>query len=179
MLKGGVRFFFYDNIKQALSSPSLGMPVFLQGIVAGMAAGVAESVIVVTPSERIKTVLIDDASSGTRTRKLNGGLQAIRVILREQQLRGLYKGLVPTTVKQSATSAVRMGSYNALKELSQRYQINQNLVTTFLMGAIAGTITVYTTQPFDSIKTRSQGLAGMDVGTALRSIIQDHGIKGL
>jgi solute carrier family 25 citrate transporter 1 len=72
-----------------------------------------------------------------------------------------------------------MGSYNALKELSQRYEINQNIVTTFLMGAIAGTITVYTTQPFDSIKTRSQGLAGMGVGTALRSIIQDHGIKGL
>jgi solute carrier family 25 citrate transporter 1 len=177
MLKGGVRFFFYDNIKQALSSPSLGMPVFLQGIMAGMAAGAAESVIAVTPSERIKTILIDDASSGAR--KLNGGLQAIRVILREQGLRGLYKGLVPTTAKQSATSAVRMGSYNALKELSQRYEINQNIVTTFLMGAIAGTITVYTTQPFDSIKTRSQGLAGMGVGTALRSIIQDHGIKGL
>ncbi|KAJ6079743.1 hypothetical protein N7467_009496 [Penicillium canescens] len=177
MLKGGVRFFFYDNIKQALSSPSLGMPIFLQGIMAGMAAGAAESVIAVTPSERIKTVLIDDASSGTR--KLDGGLQAIRVILREQQLRGLYKGLVPTTVKQSATSAVRMGSYNALKELSQRYEINQNFLTTFLMGAVAGTITVYTTQPFDSIKTRSQGLAGMGVGTALRSIIQDYGIKGL
>jgi solute carrier family 25 citrate transporter 1 len=153
------------------------MPVFLQGIMAGMAAGAAESVIAVTPSERIKTILIDDASSGAR--KLNGGLQAIRVILREQGLRGLYKGLVPTTAKQSATSAVRMGSYNALKELSQRYEINQNIVTTFLMGAIAGTITVYTTQPFDSIKTRSQGLAGMGVGTALRSIIQDHGIKGL
>lgn len=177
MLKGGVRFFFYENIKQALSSSSLGMPVLLQGIMAGMAAGAAESVIAVTPSERIKTVLIDDASSGAR--KLSGGLQAIQVILREQGLRGLYKGMVPTTFKQSATSAVRMGSYNALKELSQRYEFNQNTVTTFLMGAIAGTITVYTTQPFDSIKTRSQGLAGMGVSAALRSIIQDHGIKGL
>lgn len=176
MLKGGVRFFFYDNIKHVLSTPSLGMPILLQGIMAGMAAGAAESVIAVTPSERIKTVLIDDARSGTR--KLNGGLQAIRVILGEQGLRCLYKGLVPTTVKQSATSAVRMGSYNALKELSQKCKIKQSSLTTFLMGGVAGTVTVYATQPFDSVKTRSQGLAGMGVGTAVRSIMQDHGVRG-
>lgn len=177
MLKGGVRFFFYDNIKQVLSSPSLGMPAFLQGIMAGMAAGAAESVIAVTISERIKTVLIDDEQSGTG--RLKGGAHAMRMILREQGVRGLYKGLVPTTVKQSAASAVRMGSYNMLKELGHRYGLKQNSLTTFLMGAVAGTVTVYTTQPFDSIKTRSQGLAGMGVGAAFQSIIQDHGVKGL
>ncbi|KAL2817749.1 mitochondrial carrier domain-containing protein [Aspergillus cavernicola] len=177
MLKAGVRFFFYDNIKQVLSSPSLEISILLQGIIAGIAAGTAESLIAVTPSERIKTVLIDDARSGNR--RLNGGVQATRVLLAEQGIKGVYKGLVPTTVKQSATSAVRMGSYNMLKELRAMYGIRDSTITTFLMGAGAGTITVYATQPFDSIKSRAQGLAGRGVGHAFRNILQDHGVRGL
>ncbi|KAL2828101.1 putative tricarboxylate transport protein [Aspergillus pseudoustus] len=177
MLKAGVRFFFYDNIKHTLSSPRLEIPSFLQGILAGMAAGAAESVLAVTPSERIKTLLIDDARSASR--RLNGGGQAVRILLAEQGLRGLYKGLVPTTVKQSATSAVRMGSYNILKDLRQKYGIRENGLTTFLMGAVAGTVTVYATQPFDSVKTRAQGLGGMGVRAALEGILADHGVRGL
>ncbi|BCS28044.1 uncharacterized protein APUU_61092A [Aspergillus puulaauensis] len=179
MLKAGVRFFFYDNIKQALSAPALGIPSFVQGILAGMAAGAAESVLAVTPSERIKTVLIDHARGECQSRRLSGGGQAVRVLLAEQGIRGLYKGLVPTTVKQSATSAVRMGSYNMLKDLRRAYNINENGITTFLMGAIAGTLTVYTTQPFDSVKTRAQGLGGTGMSAALKGILADHGVKGL
>lgn len=177
MLKAGVRFLFYDNIKQTLESPSLGVPSLVQGVLAGMAAGVAESVLAVAPSERIKTVLIDDARSSRR--KLAHGVQAVRVLVAEQGIGGLYKGLLPTTVKQSATSGVRMGSYNMLKELQVKYGVKENGITTFLMGAIAGTITVYATQPFDSVKTRAQGLGGMNVSAALKSILQDHGARGL
>jgi solute carrier family 25 citrate transporter 1 len=179
MLKAGVRFFFYDKIKQTLSAPALGIPSFVQGILAGIAAGAAESVLAVTPSERIKTVLIDDARGECQSRRLNGGGQAIRVLLAEQGIRGLYKGLVPTTVKQSATSAVRMGSYNTLKDLRRAYNIKENGITTFLMGSIAGTVTVYTTQPFDSVKTRAQGLGSMGVSAALKGILADYGVKGL
>ena len=59
-------------------------------------------------------------------------------------------------MKQSATSAVRMGSYNILQELGKTYNMTQNTATTFVIGAVAGTITVYATQPFDTIKTRAQ-----------------------
>lgn len=177
MLKAGVRFLFYDNIKQSLSSPSLGVPSLVQGVLAGMAAGVAETVLAVAPSERIKTVLIDDARSSQP--RLTNGVQAARVLVAEHGIRGLYKGLLPTTVKQSATSAVRMGSYNMLKELRVKYGVRENALTTFLMGAIAGTITVYATQPFDSVKTRAQGLGGMNASAALKSILLDHGARGL
>lgn len=142
-----------------------------------MAAGVAETVLAVAPSERIKTVLIDDARSSQP--RLTNGVQAARVLVAEHGIRGLYKGLLPTTVKQSATSAVRMGSYNMLKELRVKYGVRENALTTFLMGAIAGTITVYATQPFDSVKTRAQGLGGMNASAALKSILLDHGARGL
>lgn len=176
MGKDGVRFFAYDAIKQKLAGPS-GHAGPLQGLLAGMGAGVTESVFAVTPSERIKTALIDDARSGKKT--LKGFPDAIRAIIRTQGFKSLYKGIVPTTMKQAATSAVRMGSYNYLKELSARYGMKHNFLTTFILGAMAGTITVYTTQPFDSIKTRSQALGSVTTSTAFKTIIAEHGFKGL
>lgn len=176
MGKDGVRFFAYDAIKKKLAGPD-GRTGFFQGIFAGMCAGTAESVIAVTPSERIKTALIDDAKSGKKT--LNGFRDAIQTILKSEGLLGLYRGLIPTTMKQASTSAVRMGSYNTLKEMSEARGIKQNTFTTFLMGAAAGTITVYTTQSFDSIKTRSQALGAIGTKEAFKSILWDHGPKGL
>jgi len=43
-----------------------------------------------------------------------------------QGLSGLYRGLASTTMKQSATSAVRMGSYSVLKEASKKNSLPQN-----------------------------------------------------
>lgn len=77
-----------------------------------------------------------------------------------------------------ATSAVRMGSYNFLKESAKKSKVAQTPITTFTMGAMAGTITVYATQPFDVIKTRSQGVQGVSFNTAVSSIYVDYGLKG-
>ncbi|PLB37258.1 mitochondrial carrier domain-containing protein [Aspergillus candidus] len=176
MGKDGVRFFAYDAIKQRLAGPS-GHASLGQGILAGMCAGAVESVVAVTPSERIKTALIDDAKSG-QGRRLNGMASAVRWIIRHQGVHGLYKGLLPTTMKQASTSAVRMGSYNILKEMGLAYGVQQSALTTFVTGAIAGTITVYTTQPFDSIKTRAQTSGSAGTAAAIRSIYSAHGLRG-
>jgi solute carrier family 25 citrate transporter 1 len=81
-------------------------------------------------------------------------------------------------MKQSATSAVRMGTYNMLKETAKARGIKQNVFTTFGTGAIAGVVTVYATQPFDTIKTRAQGVEGATITEASRSVIRDYGIRG-
>lgn len=80
-------------------------------------------------------------------------------------------------MKQSSTSAVRMGSYNALKNMAEKFSVPQNAGTTFATGATAGVITVYMTQPFDTIKTRSQSAAGATTADAFRSILADGGVK--
>lgn len=173
--KAGVRFLSFDSIRNRLADER-GVLSPARGLLAGMLAGVVESVVAVTPTERIKTALIDDAKSGNR--HYRGGFHAAKSIVVAQGLPGLYRGLVSTTMKQSATSAVRMGSYNVLKEFTRRKNLSQNTFTTFTTGALAGTITVYATQPFDTIKTRAQSAQGASTGDAFRSVLRETGVRG-
>ncbi|EAQ87470.1 hypothetical protein CHGG_04089 [Chaetomium globosum CBS 148.51] len=155
-LKAGVRFMSFDSIKNHLSDPS-GHLTATQSLFAGMVAGALESVAAVTPTERIKTAMIDDARGAKRYRS---SAHAAGILVKEQGITTLYKGLSSTTLKQCTTSAVRMGSYNMLKQMWQKSGMPQNSITTFALGAIAGTITVYATQPFDTIKSRTQSAKG-------------------
>ena len=100
------------------------------------------------------------------------------MLVRNNGIGELYRGLVSTTIKQSSTSAVRMGTYNILKEATKSQGIKSSVLTTFGTGALAGLVTVYATQPFDTIKTRAQGVKGVGIIEAARSVIQDHGIRG-
>ncbi|KAJ5485422.1 hypothetical protein N7539_005410 [Penicillium diatomitis] len=172
--KAAVRFVSYDTIRNALSDEH-GKLSAGGGILAGMAAGAVESVLAVTPTERIKTALIDDAKTH---RQFNSGIHAARVLVQRHGLPELYRGLVSTTVKQSATSAVRMGTYNILKEMSKQQGLSPNALTSFGTGALAGIVTVYATQPFDTIKTRAQSVQGAGIVDAVSSVMRDYGIKG-
>jgi solute carrier family 25 citrate transporter 1 len=129
----------------------------------------------VTPTERLKTALIDDSNN---LKRFNGSFHAIRVMVAEKGIGNLYRGLASTTVKQSATSAVRMGSYTILRDASKANMVPQNTLTTFLTGATAGTITVYATQPFDTVKTRAQSAAGAGTIEAMMSVLKDRGVFG-
>ncbi|KAJ4381472.1 CtIP- endonuclease [Didymella sp. IMI 355093] len=173
--KAGVRFLSFDAIRNRLVDER-GVLSPGRGMLAGMLAGAVESVAAVTPTERIKTALIDDAKAGHS--QFRGGFDATRSIVADQGLPGLYRGLVSTTMKQSATSAVRMGSYNVLKEASKKNSLPQNSATTFAIGALAGTITVYATQPFDTIKTRAQSARGASTSEAFRSVLLQSGLRG-
>ncbi|CAJ0550100.1 Ff.00g100300.m01.CDS01 [Fusarium sp. VM40] len=170
--KAGVRFLTFDAVKAQLAD-SNGKLTAGSNILAGMIAGAVESVTVVTPTERIKTALIDDSRSGNK--RLNGGFHALRTIAAERGIREVYRGLTSTTIKQSATSGVRMGSYNILKELVS--SDGKNPFVTFGIGAVAGVITVYATQPFDTIKTRSQSAKGVSIGEAVRGVMRDGGVR--
>lgn len=105
-------------------------------------------------------------------------MNALTVMIRERGIGEVYRGLLSTTMKQSATSAVRMGSYNVIKEFTKQKNLPQNSAVTFGSGAVAGIITVYMTQPFDSIKTRAQSASGASTGEAFRSIMAERGIRG-
>jgi solute carrier family 25 (mitochondrial citrate transporter), member 1 len=174
-LKAGVRFFAFDSIKALLVDDN-GKLSTSGGIIAGMAAGATESVFAVTPTERIKTALIDDAKGAKR---FTSAPHAVGLLLREQGINGLYRGLLSTTMKQSATSAVRMGTYNGLKTqyINRFGHAPNSSIETFAVGAIAGTVTVYATQPFDTIKTRAQSSQGETILVAVRGILQDGGVK--
>ncbi|KAK7204043.1 mitochondrial carrier domain-containing protein [Myxozyma melibiosi] len=158
--KAAVRFLGFDSIKKLLADED-GKLSGSRGVLAGFGAGILESVFALTPFETIKTALIDDAQRAKP--RYRGFLHGSYMIIKEGGVGEVYKGLVPVTLRQSSNAAVRMGSYSFLKQKVQALDggdPNKPLsgAKTFLVGAIAGVITVYTTMPFDTLKTRMQSL---------------------
>ncbi|ODV79511.1 citrate transport protein [Suhomyces tanzawaensis NRRL Y-17324] len=160
-VKASVRFLGFDSIKALLADKN-GKLSGPRGVLAGLGAGLLESVVAVTPFEAIKTALIDDKQSAKP--KYQGGLVSGTVKLcRDLGIRGMYAGVVPVSLRQASNQAVRLGSYNAIKTMIQQASgtpANQPLssVATFAVGSFAGIITVYTTMPIDTVKTRIQAL---------------------
>ncbi|KAF2204469.1 tricarboxylate transport protein-like protein [Delitschia confertaspora ATCC 74209] len=173
--KDGVRFLFFDQIKISFADPETGTLSPLRNLLAGMTAGVVASITAVTPTERIKTALIDDARTEKRFRS---GFHATKVIYAEHGILGLYRGFVGTTLKQASATAFRMGTYNILKDFETTRDIPQNTLTNFANGSVAGVVTTLCTQPFDVIKTRSQSAQGASTAEAVKSVLLDYGVRG-
>ncbi|KAF3941328.1 Mitoferrin-2 [Dactylella cylindrospora] len=149
--KDAVRFLTFDTIKAIYQGEVTGRLSPARSLLAGMSSGIVASVFAVTPTERIKTAMIDDAKGD---KKFNSSWKAVRAIIQEDGLKGLYRGLAGTTMKQASTSSLRFGSYNIMKDTERSKHIPQNTATSFVNGAVAGLLTTLATQPFDTIKTR-------------------------
>lgn len=147
----------------------------LRNLGAGMCSGVVASIFAVTPTERIKTALIDDARVEKRFRS---NAHAIKTIVAEDGFLGLYRGFAGTTLKQAGATAFRMGTYNILKDYERVRNIPQTTLTNFANGSVAGIVTTLATQPFDTIKTRCQSARGATTVAAFQSIVADYGLKG-
>ncbi|EMC98304.1 hypothetical protein BAUCODRAFT_146856 [Baudoinia panamericana UAMH 10762] len=173
--KDGIRFVSFDTIKNQFKDPETGTLTPLRNLGAGMCSGVVASITAVTPTERIKTALIDDARNERRFRSMT---HCIKTILREDGFIGLYRGFVGTTLKQAGATAFRMGTYNILKDYEQKRNIKQSTLTNFGNGSVAGIVTTLATQPFDTIKTRCQSSRGASTIEAFQSIVADYGIGG-
>jgi solute carrier family 25 citrate transporter 1 len=172
--KDAVRFLSFDTVKNAFKDPATGTLTPARNMLAGMAAGVVASVCAVTPTERLKTALIDDARVEHRYKST---LHAIRTIIRDDGLMGMYRGFAGTTLKQASATSFRMGSYNIIKDFEVTRGVKQNTGINFLNGAIAGIITTLLSQPFDTVKTRSQSAKATTTMQAVRSIWSDGGVR--
>ncbi|KAF3894531.1 Mitochondrial tricarboxylate transporter [Trichophyton interdigitale] len=157
-IKAGVRFVAFDAFKSLLQDEN-GKISGPKTVIAGFGAGFTESLLAVTPFESIKTQLIDDRKSAKP--RMRGFLHGSAVIFRERGIRGFFQGFIPTTARQAANSATRFGSYTTLKQFAQGYIApgeKLGTLSTFAIGGMAGLITVYVTQPLDTVKTRMQSL---------------------
>ncbi|EXJ73279.1 uncharacterized protein A1O5_03039 [Cladophialophora psammophila CBS 110553] len=162
-VKAGVRFLAFDTYKHMLSDED-GQISGPRTVAAGFGAGVTESLLAVTPSESIKTQLVDDRKRAQP--RMRGFIHGSMVIAREKGIRGFFQGFVPTTARQAANSAVRFSTYTSLKQFAEGYVApgeKLGSLTTFALGGIAGIVTVYTTMPLDTVKTRMQSLEARQV----------------
>lgn len=181
--KASVRFLGFDAIKRVLSDRE-GQLSGPRGVLAGLGAGLLESLVAVTPSEAIKTGKIDDRQS-PKPMYQDGYKGTIRLI-KDLGFKGLYKGLIPVAMRQGANSAVRLGSYSHIKGILQDWSETPrdkplSGSMTFLLGAFAGVITVYSTMPIDTVKTRMQGIGSEYKGTidCFTRIVKEEGILTL
>ncbi|KAL6233486.1 hypothetical protein BDW75DRAFT_186676 [Aspergillus navahoensis] len=157
-LKAGIRFVAFDTFKSMLQDEN-GKISGPRTVIAGFGAGFTESLLAVTPFESIKTQLIDDRKSANP--RMRGFIHGSAVIFRERGIRGFFQGFVPTTARQAANSATRFSSYTMLKQMAEGYVApgeKLGTASTFALGGLAGLITVYVTQPLDTVKTRMQSL---------------------
>ena len=181
VFKDGIRFLSFDSIRNAFKDPETDTLTPVRSLLAGMTAGVVASFTAVTPTERLKTALIDDAArvhAGTPAQFRDPLHALITLIRRDGFVHGLYRGWEGTTLKQAGATAARLGSYNIIKDSEKKLGFEQNAAVTFANGAMAGTITVYTTQPFDTLKTRGQSAKGTTVREAFSTIVKENGVRG-
>jgi len=152
--KSGIRFMTFDYACRYMPKDQLGKTTVVGNLAAGMCAGVAESVAVLTPGENLKTRLIDDRAGA---RLYQSTTHAIRTIIANDGASTFFQGVLPVMLKQSSNAMVRFTSYN---QLAPMLQSTCGSSTSVVAGALAGIITVYCTMPFDNIKTQMQSLAG-------------------
>ncbi|KAJ9494163.1 hypothetical protein LTR99_010873 [Exophiala xenobiotica] len=161
--KAGVRFVAFDTYKQLLADEN-GQISGPRTVAAGFGAGITESLLAVTPSESVKTQLIDDRKRAQP--RMRGFIHGSSVIFKEKGIAGFFQGFVPTTARQAANSAVRFGTYTSLKQFAEGYVApgeKLGALTTFGLGAGAGIVTVYATMPLDTVKTRMQSIEAKQV----------------
>lgn len=155
--KASVRFAMFEFLKNRLADEKGNLS---QGgtLLSGLGAGATEAVVIVCPMETIKVKFIHDQTQPNP--RFKGFLHGIREIVKEEGVIGVYKGLLPTILKQGTNQMIRFFVFTNLKKMVQKGDNTMNIgsVKTFIFGGIAGAASVFGNTPIDVVKTRMQGL---------------------
>jgi len=146
----------------------------------GFCAGTSEAILAVTPIETLKTRATDDLRLGTK--KYSSSLDATIKIVRAEGPVGLYRGVVPTIMKQGTNQMVRFPIQQFYFKMffGNDAEKKSNPWLNGLCGAAAGGTSVVMTMPQDTVKTRMQGEAAKKLYTGtldcIKQILQKEGI---
>ncbi|KAJ3413553.1 hypothetical protein HDV05_007854 [Chytridiales sp. JEL 0842] len=160
--KMAIRFSSFEYYKEKLAGKdgkTHSGGVFL----AGLGAGVTESVLVVTPMDVIKIRLQSQRHSMTDPLdipKYRNAPHCAYVMVKEEGLASLYKGVTLTALRQATNQAANFTVYQYLKkelhalqpEVGDALPTYQHLLTGFISGACGPLFNA----PIDTIKTRIQ-----------------------
>ena len=113
--------------------------------VAGLASGLTEAIVVVTPAEVCKIRLQSQYHSmidpsQMQHRKYTNVIQTAFLIVREEGIGALYKGLVPTMLRQGINQAVNFTCYNAAKKWLLQWQQTDHIQhwQSLVLGGLSG-----------------------------------------
>lgn len=130
---------------------------------AGLASGLTEAIVVVTPAEVCKIRMQGQYHSmmdpsQMQHRKYTNVIQTAVMIVREEGLGALYKGVVPTMLRQGCNQAVNFTAYNIIKTQVMEWQGTTELASwqSLAIGGLSGGMGPLVNNPLDVIKTRLQ-----------------------
>eukprot|EP00559_Dactyliosolen_fragilissimus_P005124 CAMPEP_0184857844 /NCGR_PEP_ID=MMETSP0580-20130426/2990_1 /TAXON_ID=1118495 /ORGANISM="Dactyliosolen fragilissimus" /LENGTH=380 /DNA_ID=CAMNT_0027353675 /DNA_START=27 /DNA_END=1169 /DNA_ORIENTATION=- len=137
---------------------------------AGLASGITEALLIVTPAEVCKIrmqsqhhSLMDPPSNPLwkqqqSRRKYTHVFQTATTIVRDEGVGALYKGVLPTMLRQGCNQAVNFTAYHFLKGRVLEYQQVTQLDSwqSMVLGGISGGLGPCVNNPLDVVKTRMQ-----------------------
>lgn len=122
------------------------MPMMIP-LIAGSSARIF-AITLVNPLELIRTKMQSEKMSYSEVG------EAFKKMIKQFGVRGLFKGLLPTIMRDAPFSSVYWATYETFKRFKEITQ--PNLLESFMGGAIAGGLAAFLTCPFDVIKTHQQ-----------------------
>ncbi|RUP47104.1 mitochondrial carrier domain-containing protein [Jimgerdemannia flammicorona] len=136
------------------------IPLRSSAALAGACTGIVQAVTLVTPLEMIKVRQQTDLISSGAERKYHGMLSTIRSVVSEEGVFALYKGLVPTVVRQSWGLVVKFTGYTEIKGLFERTASDPSAPLApwkhMASGGLANVLVGVFNSPPDVVKTRMQ-----------------------
>jgi solute carrier family 25 citrate transporter 1 len=153
----------YTNLAGMARDEKTGKLSPLMTTLCGLGAGITEAVCAVTPVETLKTRMTDDQRRGTGNYKSTP--DAFMKILKSDGPLGLYRGAIPTILKQGTNQAVRMPAQVQIMGIITmgNESLNKNPLYNGAAGFLAGCVSVLLTQPQDCVKSRMQSEAAKEM----------------
>lgn len=156
--KMAIRFSSFELYKSWLTNKKTGTIKSSSVFLAGLGAGITESIAVVTPMDVIKIRLQSQKNQVTSIKYKNTMHCAI-VIIKEEGIKTLYKGMLLTCLRQSTNQAANFTVYQYIKNKLHEYQPTVDKLPWYqymITGFISGSCGPLFNAPIDTIKTRIQ-----------------------
>ena len=171
--KAAIRFTIYDYIRISLSKNN--PKSNFNSLFSGMIAGTFESMLWTAPTERIK---IFQQKNPHRITTIQN---TVKEIIELGGFSNLYRGTIPTILKQSTSVGTRFWMYDILKSQLKKKDEPISIIKTMFIGGFAGSFSAAINQPFDTVKSIIQANDNKNPGIykISKNIITKSGISGL
>lgn len=177
----------YDMMKTYLGATDPKTTPLWKKLLAGATSG-AFGACLANPADLVKVRMQAQAKAGGH--KYSGLSDAFYSIYSQDGVRGLYKGVWPSTQRAALLTATQLACYDHVKHflLNSGIRKKDNIITHFCSSVVAGFFAAAVTSPFDVVKSRimnqptpTPGSSPLYSGTldCFRKTIKAEGVHGL
>eukprot|EP00026_Physarum_polycephalum_P011256 Phypoly_transcript_11463.p1 GENE.Phypoly_transcript_11463~~Phypoly_transcript_11463.p1 ORF type:complete len:306 (+),score=41.80 Phypoly_transcript_11463:49-966(+) len=143
----------YDVMKTYLNATDPKHTPLWKKLLAGATSG-AFGAALANPADLVKVRMQAQAKAGGH--QYSGLTDAFSSIYHKEGLRGLYKGVWPSTQRAALLTATQLACYDHIKHflLNSNIGLSDNILTHFCSSVVAGFFAAAVTSPFDVVKSR-------------------------